>query len=292
MRAPLTAVAVAAAALVAGCRNNGDTASYVGGLRLLAVKAEPPEIPPGQMTTLTATVANPGGTLPTVDWAACLAPPPPATGQSVNMDCVSVDGGAPLLPFGSGMSVAATMPMITIGMLGLPDQTNGFYLQVRELLSADGKQLVGFYGLRIYPGALDPNPPNRNPTFTGVFSVPFVDAGAADLVPLDEANPPAVRANGQIYLRATLSDDSQEPYLVYDGDPRTTPPRMLTEKVRMHWFATAGTFSNEVTGVDKPDTFFTLDKHLPSSGSTIDIWVVARDDRGGIDTIHRAVTLR
>lgn len=276
----------------AACANKFDPAAYVNGLRLLAVKAEPPDLPPGATTTLTATAVNPGGATPTVEWDACLLPPPPAAGQAVNQDCIGLDGGSALVSFGSGPTVTATMPPISLDMAGLPDQTNGVYLQVRQRLAADGKQLVGFYGLRIYLGPLLPNPPNRNPAFTGVYSVPAVDAGAADLVPLDEANPPTVDANGQVLLRALLTPDSQESFLVFDGDPRTTPPRTVTEKVRMHWFATAGTFSNEVTGVDKPDTLLTLDKHLPPSGSTIDLWVVARDDRGGIDVIHRALVLR
>src|SRR4029077_16579024 len=113
-------------------------------------------------------------------------------------------------------------------------------------------------GLRVYLGALLPNPPNKNPQFTGVYSVPSVDAGAADQVPLDEANPPTVSSGGEGLMGGRLTPPSQETCVVFDGDPRTTPPRTVTEKVRMHWFATAGTFTNEVTGVDKPDTLLKL----------------------------------
>jgi hypothetical protein len=287
MRA-LVAVALGCCA----CSNNFDPASYVNKLRLLAVKAEPPDIPLGATTTLTATVANPGGSAPTVDWDACLLPPPPASGQAVNQDCIGLDGGAALVSFGSGLTVTATMPQIDASMVGLPDQTNGIYLQIRERLAADGKQLVGFYGLRIYLGALLPNPPNKNPVFAGVYTIPVVDAGAAEQVPLEEANPPTVSASGQVLLRALVTPDSQETFVVFDGDPRTTPPRSETEKVRMHWFSTAGTFSNEVTGVDKPETLLTFEKRTPSPGSTIDLWVVARDDRGGLDVVHRTLQIR
>jgi len=65
--------------------------------------------------------------------------------------------------------------------------------------------------------------------------------------------------------------ESQETYVVFDGDPRTTPPRTVTETVRISWFTTAGEFSNETTGVEKPDTTLKLDKHQPAAGATIDL---------------------
>ncbi|MGZ3441640.1 MAG: hypothetical protein ACXVDD_19100, partial [Polyangia bacterium] len=81
-------------------------------------------------------------------------------------------------------------------------------------------------------------------------------------------------------------------YIVFDGDPRTTPPRTATETVRISWFTTAGSFDNDVTGVAKPDTTLTLDKHLPAADTLIDLWVVARDERGGIDVKHATLMFR
>jgi hypothetical protein len=78
-------------------------------------------------------------------------------------------------------------------------------------------------------------------------------------------------------------------YMVFDGDPRTTPPRSVTETVRISWYTTAGEFDTDVTGPAKPDTTLKLDKHQPAPGTTIDLWVVARDDRGGSDVMHRTL---
>ncbi len=286
-------IAAAAALALAGCNNNFDPASFVDKLRLLAVKAEPPDLPAGMMSTLTATAANPGGATPTITWDACLLPPPPATGQGVNQDCVGLPEGDPsLVPFGQGTSVTATMPTLSPSMIGLPDQTNGFYLPVRLRLDAGGNTLVAFYSLRIFLGALTPNAPNQNPALTGIFTVPSADAGAGDEMPIDETNPPVVHASDQLSLRALVTPDSQETYVVFDGDPRTTPPRTVTETVRISWFTTAGHFTNDVTGVDKPDTTLILDKHLPPSDTPIDVWVVARDERGGSDVLHRTLLFR
>ncbi len=283
-------VAALALAAVAGCGRTFDPASFVDKLRLLAVKAEPPDIPFGATTTLTATAANPGGSAPTITWDACLLAPPPASGQSFNQDCVTLPDGDPaLVPFGVGDSVTATMPMLSMSMIGLPDQTNGFYLPVRVKLDADGGSLVSLYGLRIYLGALTPNAPNQNPALTGIFTVPSADAGADQETPLDEANPLVVHDGDQIDLRALVTPESAETYQVFDGDPRTTPPRTVTETVRMSWFTTAGEFTNDVTGIDTPDTTLKLDKHQPASGATIDVWVVARDERGGSDVLHRTL---
>ena len=288
-RAALLLLALVA---VAGCRSNFDPASFVGGLRLLDVKAEPPDIGPGQTSLLSALVVNPGGGAPTVTWDACLLTPPPASGQAVNIDCAALDAGADLIAFGVGPSVTATMPALDPSKRGLPDATNGFYLPVRARLDADGKTLVALYQLRIFLGALSPNPPNQNPTLMGIYQVPSADAGAADQTALDDAKPIEVHANDKVALRALVTAASSESYLVFDGDPRTTPPRHVVEKIRVSWFTTAGTFDNDVTGVDKPDTTLTLDKHLPPSGTTIDLWVVARDERGGSDWLHRTLVFR
>ena len=285
-------VLLALVALGGGCNNSFDPASFVDKLRLLGVEAEPPDLSPGQMTTLTATWANPGGAAPTITWDACLLPPPPGTGHALNQDCLGLDGGAALVPFGTGETVTATMPAVTPEMLGLPDASNGWYLQVLLRLDADGRSQLGVYGLRLYLGALTPNAPNQNPVLTGIYHVPSADAGAEDQTALDDAAPLEVHAGDEVALRALVTPESQETYVVYDGDPRTTPPRTVTETVRISWFTTAGEFSEDVTGVPKPDTTLKLEKHLPPSGTPIDLWVVARDERGGEDALHRTLLFR
>jgi hypothetical protein len=281
-------VFLVAAPLAGGCSNNFDPAAYVTGLRLLQVKADPAEVAPGEPVTMTATFANLGGATPAITWDACLLPPPPASGQSVNEDCINLEGGDMIVPLGTGETIATMMPMIGLENVGLPDQTNGFYLPVRLRLEADGARLTAFYRLRIFLGTLR----NQNPMLTGIYHVPSADAGAADQVMLDDAAPLEVHDKEELPLRALLSPESAEPYDVFDGDPRTTPARHVTEAVRVSWFTTAGTFDNEVTGIAKPDTTLTLDKHLPSSGEIIHIWAIARDERGGGDAMHRTLIFR
>lgn len=282
---------------VAGCNNDFNPQSLVDKLRVLAVQADPPEIPFGATSTLTATAVNPGGAAPVITWDACLLGPPPATGEAINPDCATLPEGDPsLLPFGVGDSVTATMPVLGPSMVALPDQTNGVYLPVRlKVDGGDGNTLVAFYSLRLYLGAIlppPPPPPNQNPTLTGVFVAAAGDAGASEEVPVDPTALTPVQSGWVVYLRAFLSDDSQETYQVFDGNPATTPPRTVTETVRISWYATAGEFVNDVTGVEKPTTTWKLEKHLPAPGSVIDLWVVARDERGGSDITHRSFILQ
>ncbi len=288
MRRALTAVSLVCALAAGGCNRDFDPKTLINKLRLFAVKATPPDIPFGATTTMTATAFAPNAT-PTITWDACLLAPPPATGDPINQDCAALPEGDPsLVPFGVGDTVTATMPTLDPSMIALPDQTDGIYLPVRLKLDVgDGNPLTAFYQLRIYLAGLDPNPPNQNPTLTGIYTVPSADAGMDEDMMLDPTTPAPVQANDEIHLRALLTDDSAESYMVYTGNPATTPPTVDTETVSISWYATAGEFDNDVTGEAKPDTTLKLDKHMPPSGSIIDLWAVARDERGGEDVLHR-----
>jgi hypothetical protein len=172
--------------------------------------------------------------------------------------------------------------------LGLPDQTLGLYLPVRVRLGAGGTQVTGFYRLRL---AVIP-PPNQNPTIAAIELVPEGDAAAAAPVPVDESNPPVVHAGDRLKLRAVPTDGSAEQYPVLSGDPESHNFTTVTETLSVSWFASGGEFSEEITGDTKPDTELKLDKHVPAVGSTIDLYAVMRDPRGGIDWAHRTLLVR
>ena len=181
------------------------------------------------------------------------------------------------------------MPTLSMSMLGLPDQTNGFYLPVRLRLDADGKSLVAFYGLRIFLGPLTPNAPNQNPVLTGIFTVPSADAGADENMALDDANPPTcTRATS---WRCARSSRPRAPRRTSSSTAIRARRRRAPSTRRC---ASRGTrpranSPTTTTGNDKPDTTLKLDKHQPASGATIDLWVVAQDERGGSDVLHRTL---
>jgi hypothetical protein len=97
-----------------------------------------------------------------------------------------------------------------------------------------------------------------------------------------------VHPRGKVTLRAIFASGSAETYQVaLPGQTRT-----VIELLNASWYATAGSWSEQVTGEAKPDTVWTADIHLPPVGSLIDVWVVGRDERGGTDFLHRVLVLR
>jgi hypothetical protein len=261
--------------LAVACNRSFTPAEHVEGLRVLAIKAEPPEVAPGGMTTLTALAVDTTGAQITVDWAACTEPAQPGNGI-VNPDCLQNDTASFLVPLGSGASILGTLPTIDPNTFAPPDASGGIYLPVRARTSTSGDRVDTIYQMRLALG----QPPNHNPTFAGIFVV----AADGSTTPLDEATPPDVSTGQTVKLRATFTPDSAETYMGQRGP--------LTEELRVAWFATGGTFSEPVTGPVKPDTVFSVVDPLPGPGATIDLWVVGRDERGGTDFVHRAFTFR
>jgi hypothetical protein len=193
------------------------------------------------------------------------------------------------------------MPAVSPLDLGLPDSTFGFYLPVRATLTAGSQKLIAFYRVRYYAGDfakvllnLPAAPPkNQNPKVTGLYRVSSPDDDAGTNVPIGENDVLEVSAGDKVYLRAY--SDEPEKYDVYDGDltkPSELKPRTITEIVPLTWYATGGSLGSEATGNAKPDKTLKLDKHVPASGSTFDLWVVAQDDRGGTGVLHRTLKMK
>jgi hypothetical protein len=293
MRRPLLLLLSLLALPLSGCTPTFDPITLVDKLRLLAVIADTPALGGGESTTLTAVTWTPDGSAPHISWAACLTPPPPATGSGINQDCYYDDRGAVLQPLGEGAAVTVTMPAISDPLaFGLPDETNGIYLPVRLVLTAGDERLVAFRRIRYFAGPpLDPNARNNNPRVTEVTAVPDKDAPMDQETPVsDRREDNAVHAGDELHLRARAADE--EPYVIYDGNPLTTPPRPVNEILRIGWYATAGKLEETITGNDKPDNKWTFDKHVPAAGTDIELWIVVQDDRGGAGYVQKHFVMR
>jgi hypothetical protein len=231
------------------------------------------------MVALSALVLDSAGRDVEVAWAACLRraqPDEPPTSPA----CLAEDTSPFLVPLGSGIAVTAVVPQVSAADLGPPDSTGGIYLPIRARVRAGADGLDAVYRLRLAQGTSR----NHNPRLAGVF---VLDAGGT-LTPLEETSPRDVPRGQALTLRSTFTADSAETYTITgQGSPRT-----VTEILRVSWFATGGSFSEDTTGGDKPDTVFKADQHLPPAGSTIDVWIVGRDERGGGGFLHRRLILR
>jgi hypothetical protein len=280
MRRLVMRLAPVVVAFVLGCEaDDEEPRTLISAPRVLAIVAEPPEVPPGASSTVTAMIV---GTpqAPTITWTRCRLAPLP--GQSTNTDCVTNLQASYNEPIGQGATVTATMPAdATPESLGQPDASGGVYLSLIANVTAGADSFVGVYRLRLGPGAAG----NQNP----VQGVVFVDEGAAT-VPLDEAAPLSVRPGDRLALGVDLLDGSVQTYdspiggLSGGGGP-------IQESLRTAWFSTAGDFSNDRTNDAQPRTVLILDEFLPPAGSTIDLYAVTRDERGGCDFAHRTLRL-
>jgi hypothetical protein len=264
-----------------GCQPKGDLpASYVADPRVLAIKAEPPEIAAGESTSVTAWVVGTDGQTPTVSWSRCRRAPLP--GQAINPDCLANPQAAYVEPIGEGATITTTMPAdVTPDALGLPDASGGVYLPLIARVTVAGEELTATYRLRLgQPGAV----PNHNPVVAGVFVV-----DAAGETPLDEAVPYVVHEGDVVTLSVALPSDSAESYLSPLGGPSGGP---VTEVITTSWFANGGDVGNNRTNNGAPSMVLHFDKRLPAVGAPIDLYLVARDERGGTDYAHRTFVLQ
>lgn len=279
-----------AAALGGGCLPTQESASYVTGLRVLGIKADPPEAAPGMTVLLDALVVDTLGRPIDIVISQCLLVP--LQGQSVNLDCLTGAAGDALRPLGSGLPLSFTVPLSTDPtMLGRPDSSGGVYLPLVMQLRAGNDSLTAAYRLRVGAGAAA----NHSPILAGVFKVDpqppdaAAEGGGESETPLDPALPLIVHAGEELTLRARFQPGSEELYQVPDTSGADMPPRSDKEMLRVSFFSTAGSLSEGSSGVEHPDQILKLDQHLPESGTLIDLWVVGRDERGGADYLRRTL---
>ncbi len=95
--------------------------------------------------------------------------------------------------------------------------------------------------------------------------------------------PVAIRRGAQ--PERDVAPDSAQTYTAADGT-------VTTETLTTSWFCTAGELSFEKTSTTQPVTVLHLDQRLPSAGTQIDLYAVARDERGGTDFAHRTLLLQ
>jgi hypothetical protein len=305
----------------------GPPSSLVNGPRILVVRGTPPEALPGgpadggivydvlAVTPDGRPLAN--GT----SWDYCTTPLPPTTNNVIGPDCL--DGGVASLG-ADGPSAQATMPQNACSLYGPdqpppmmgqpparppdPDATGGYYQSLLVGVTFPGAD-GGFYqaaGLERVQCNL-PDAPleisseynatyvrNSNPVLLGVTAM--LDGGSA--TPLVGAGdggaavPFIVPVGGTAWLEASWPASSVETFPVFDRETRT----LVTEKevLTVAWYATSGAMSHDLVvrvGED-PSTVAANSWSAGDAGGLVHLWVVLRDDRGGVDFGEYAFTVQ
>lgn len=321
MRPGLLKPALATAALLAACGADLPSSSHVDKLRVLAVRAEPPEVAPGQETVLTALTAQP--LVPAAPplsrlWLACAllagpsTPPPFGVSEPVydpSLPACSEQPAARLCQLGSGAtaryvpdaavagSSGSAQLLITVVVSdagtasdcmldiaqhgGLPTRPDHCVVALKRLTVSEPA--------RTLPLGTPAPPPNRNPGLTS-FELRDPQAGAQSLLG-DGAE--IVAASARKTLAASRADDAAE-----------IKPDGTYEQLSVSWFATAGKLDGgrstfDPSGCDSqlqcarrqptpesstrfsPPSTAELAMSAPAGGK-IALWVVVRDDRGGV----------
>jgi hypothetical protein len=131
---------------------------------------------------------------------------------------------------------------------------------------------------------LRPRTPNRNPTVTEVRVARGARAGT-DFEALSEGTPLEVAPGEEVRLLPVLGPEASEAYQELDATLKEHRFFVAekTEQAVVSWFATAGTFRDELTSVPLTktlDTVFSAPKEPPADG-LVSLWLVVRDGRGG-----------
>jgi hypothetical protein len=314
-RAILPILAVAAL----GCDAGFDDAAIVVDLRILGMRAEPPEVivpfnpdDPAQLDIsaipdieVCALVADPGARRGLrYEMAVC---PPPSDGRCA-------PSPSPVIPLEGGEVEDPERAAGPIVMCSTLPSSGDLFAVLQESIRAD--DLAGFgvvsvqVALRVTPedGSEEvfggkrvrfaPEQPagrtgNQNPSLEGVTGIRAAtgERGLDFDLPLGrcgEIEPWPVSPGERVTLLPREPDGAREAYVVptFDGGSRS-----FTENLRYQWLATTGDFSRnntggelDVAGNSPPlDTRWLApdDPDEVGGGLEVRMWIVQRDERGG-----------
>jgi hypothetical protein len=314
MRARLSLLAVAAALLA--CTGTIDTADRVHDLRMLAMRADPPEVtlpvafrPDGSVVsigpppalppiTLTGLIADPNGGGRAVDFEFAIC----SVRDSDTARCEDDSPGyrdlenGQLTPtaLGAEPSVTFTPDWTDLSGAAAADPYHGFGglpVALQLTVRAGDESVVGIKRVVFTTSLTGPlPPPNRNPAIDGVTY-----AGA------DWAEGAPVAFNGEVhrgFRGSTVTSDNPIQVLPtaslfedYDRTAFDGSTVHFSEEWRYSFFATAGSFAPASAGGgagppgrqsnpgDPVETKWVPD--VGEAGGPVTVWIVIRDGRGG-----------
>lgn len=236
---------------IAGCDPGVSERWLLEEMRVLAIRAEPPEVAPGDTIALDALVVDPLGEGRPVQqtWAVCT--PDPALGEA---SCGEPGRTVPLT-----VGTAATFTVPGDALDGLPDEVALRGIDLYVFLAAQAAELPGGAeadgeaAIKRVRVSTDPLA-NRNPRLAWFAPADAVHDGEREL------------------LQAVATEESME---TYEG-----PFGPDEELLRFSWYTTAGDLERGVTLGESEPWIADLewDAETPAT-----LYLVLRDDRGGID---------
>ncbi len=300
---PLLALSIAA--FLAGCQDEEEEfppSSRITSLRILGIKASPAAVLAGDRTLLESLVVNPfAGVQPlSYLWVVC---DPDSSGRSASLCGAtsttrdlssllsaqdSLPPGVTVVPIGESIyyrsprdafdNVPADSPLRTQGIDATVLLIAYTGLSPADLQDESTVREIALKRIKIFPKGV---PKNRNPAVAQV---------TVNDVPLLDGEKLEFPAGALVSLKATATPESVESYTrpLPDGTELQEDETMV-----FSWYVTAGTLDQlQKQGVRTPDgvaTEYTLPSYDETSGGVIDLYVVLRDARGGMDWVKRSL---
>ncbi len=301
-RAPFLA---AAGLLLCACNAQFTPETLVDSLRILSVVAEPPEVAPGEESTLRLLQTDPTRAAKdtSIIWVGC-EPDPQDLGRSACNNAAILLKPSLITDYPPGLRVLG-FNSATIGYRPAADvfdvlaaddpiRQNGSVGQVLAIvvgekvsLTATGEELEAIFK-RVET--------KETPAVIGITRVlvsqkaaknhnPVIDGLTFDGAPLPKGASLQVQAGQRVALGVRVPEASRE---VYD-ELLPSGPSQRTEAVVGAWYSSGGRFSRErfdVTSPDSSDVFIApgseeFPEDAVPSGRRGDLWLVVRDNRGG-----------
>jgi hypothetical protein len=307
--------AALAIAIALSCKPDlNEAVSVVSTPRILAVRTEPAEAAPKASVHVTALYVDPSGPIPSppIAWAWCDARKPLKELGPVNASCVET-GSDPFVPLGSGADVTGTLPEDSCRQFGPdtppatdggvggrtvdPDTTGGYYQPLKLEASTPSGDVVAITETRLSCGLSGATPeqsasfgagyhPNMNPVVDTLMA-----GDGPPLGPDDGGKTNLIHVGDRLSLRvswaacpqdATVTCTGAESYFVLDLSSHQIV--VQREGIRVSWFATGGEFDLDRTGRVSSDGTPSSDNGwtAPTQAGAVHLWVVLRDDRGGV----------
>lgn len=268
-----------------GCEADFDPASRVTDLRLLAVQADLPLARPGEEVTLRALHANPAGHALT--WGFGLCQP---SASSIALDCLqnlrfddltlTAEPVHTLVVPEDARDTSARTPLVGAVVVACPGELRSGDTQGIPVVcqTAEGRALeleefeIGMKRLFVR----DDEERNQNPVIQEVLW---------DGEPWPEGEVKVERCVEGACKKHRV--EPRAPDAVERG--LDTFGKRVDELVVLQFYATGGTFEDDVRVLEEPETTWRARKE--DLGKQVTFWFVIRDDRGGASWTSRVLSL-
>jgi hypothetical protein len=246
--------------LTAACSIDLPPPYLVDKLRVLAVRATPPEVAPGGTTALDLLIADPqvppfaGGAPASASalWFACAAPPASAIPGPCSPDSAKNFGNQPTEQY--------TVPTHAMGdqllTVIVADANESASSCASDLIDRGYLTQPDHCVVAIKRLAVSPTPVHTNPALE------------------------AFTLNGITIKNSGLALPIQPAATSYKLD--ATRSASTTGSLNLSWYATAGSLDDRISNFAAPNMDVSTNWHPPAGGASVRFWAVIRDDQGGV----------